>query len=57
MSSEGLRHTNRTQVLTEARIVGSDVKPTHTRMPNKDGNKPKDKGGKYLINQIFSSIH
>ena len=55
MSSEGLRHTNRTQVLTEARIVGSDVKPTHTRMPNKDGNKPKDKGGKYLINQETES--
>lgn len=55
MSSEGLRHTNRTQVLTEARIVGSDVKPTHTRMPNKDGNKPKDKGGKYLIKQEIES--
>jgi len=51
MSSEGskLRYTSRTQLLLDARVVGSDVKPSHTRMPNKDGNKAKDKGGKYLI--------
>ena len=57
MSSEGLalRYTNRSQVLTEARVIGSDVKPSHTRMPNKDGNKPKDKGGKYFIKPEIES--
>jgi len=49
-----LRHATRTQFLL-AKRAGSDVKPTHTRMPNKDGNKPKDKGGKYFIDDDTES--
>lgn len=45
-----LRHTNRAEVLSESRATGN-VKPTHTRMPNKGGNSLKDKGGKYFIDE------
>jgi P4 family phage/plasmid primase-like protien len=45
-----LRHENRSQVLVN-NIPKGDAKSTHTRMPNRGGNKPQDKGGKYLIGE------